>query len=83
MNGIKFLLDTNIVIGLPKDNDAVIQLLERAACSLPECAVSQVTRMELLSYPSLASDEEDKINQFLSAFQLFDSFFLDFLVPIY
>lgn len=29
MNGIKFLLDTNIVIGLLKEYDAAIALVER------------------------------------------------------
>ena len=66
MNGIKFLLDTNIVIGLLKANEATMQILDSASCSLSECAVSQITRMELLSYPSLKPDEEDNINQFLS-----------------
>jgi len=67
MNGTKFLLDTNIVIGLLKGNEAVSQLLESKRCSLSDCAVSQITRMELLSFPSLVSDEEKAINQFLSA----------------
>ena len=67
MNGIKFLLDTNIVIGLLKGNDdATTEILNKFNCSLSECAVSQITRMELLSYPSLKSDEENHINQFLS-----------------
>lgn len=67
MNGIKFLLDTNIVIGLFKGNDAVIQILERTHCKISECAVSQITRMELLSYPSLVPEEEKNINKFLSS----------------
>ncbi len=67
MTGIKFLLDTNIVIGLLKGHKAVLQLLEQKDCLLSECAVSQITRMELLSYPLLTHDEENKINQFLSA----------------
>jgi predicted nucleic acid-binding protein len=70
MTGIKYLLDTNIVIGLLKGNEAVIQLLEQKNCSLSECAVSQITRMELLSYPLLAVDEENKINQFLSTISI-------------
>ena len=43
MTGIKYLLDTNIVIGLLKGNEAVIQLLEQTDCSLSECVVSQIT----------------------------------------
>lgn len=67
MNGLRFLLDTNMVIGLLKGNDAAIKLFAAAECVLPECAVSQITRMELLSFPSLLSDEEQKIQQFLDS----------------
>jgi predicted nucleic acid-binding protein len=67
MNGIKFLLDTNIVIGLLKGNKAVIKLLEKSGCELSECAVSQITRMELLSYSQLEQDEEESVNHFLSS----------------
>lgn len=65
MNGLKFLLDTNIVIGLLKGENSVIQLLQDSKCLLSECAVSQITRMELLSFPSLLKTEEQEIRKFL------------------
>ncbi len=67
MSGVKFLLDTNIVIGLLKANSSVISLLEESGCKLAECAVSQITRMELLSFPQLKQDEEENINKFLAS----------------
>jgi len=71
MNGIKFLLDTNIVIGLLKGNNAVIKLLVESGCELSECSVSQITRLELLSYPQLTQEEEKNIHQFLSSLKVF------------
>lgn len=45
MSGIKYLLDTNIVIGLLKENKEVIQELESLSCCISECAVSQSCRI--------------------------------------
>jgi predicted nucleic acid-binding protein len=63
MNGLKYLLDTNIIIGLLKGNDAVIPVLRDI--SLTVCGFSAITRMELLSYPSITADEAQAINRFL------------------
>ncbi len=71
MSGIKFLLDTNIVIGLLKGNNKVIQLLEDSACILSESAISQITRVELLSYPKLEKEEEKNIIKFISSISIF------------
>ncbi len=65
MNGLRFLLDTNVVIGLLKGNNDVIELFSGSMCVLSECAVSQITRMELLSFPSLQANEEREIQNFL------------------
>ncbi|MCF6236784.1 MAG: PIN domain-containing protein [Gammaproteobacteria bacterium] len=51
--------------GLLKGNNAVIQLFFDSRCVLSECAVSQITRMELLSFPSLQANEEQAIQKFL------------------
>jgi predicted nucleic acid-binding protein len=45
MSGIKFLLDTNIVIGLLKQGQAV---LPNNDITIKNSAVSQITRIELL-----------------------------------
>ena len=51
MSGAKLLLDTNIVIGLLKDHPPAVLLVQASGFALAEAAVSQITRMELLSYP--------------------------------
>jgi hypothetical protein len=51
MTGIKFLLDTNLVIGVLKGHPGAIALLNTEQLSFENCAISQITRMELLSYP--------------------------------
>lgn len=70
MNGIKFLLDTNIVIGLLKENLSVLKILEQTQCQINECAVSQITRMELLSYQKLKESEKKSIEQLLSSIEV-------------
>lgn len=52
MNGIKYLLDTNIIIGLYAHHPAVLDLLKTKQVKTHECAYSVITRMELLSYPA-------------------------------
>lgn len=66
MIGIKFLLDTNFVIGVLKDYPDAITLLNNEQLSFENCAISQITRMELLSYPQLQDDEERLIRDFLT-----------------
>lgn len=70
MSGIKYLLDTNIVIGLLKAYGPAMGLAEQAALVLGEAAVSQITRMELLGYPRLTDEEDRKIRAFLAACQV-------------
>ncbi|PPD47991.1 MAG: VapC toxin family PIN domain ribonuclease [Methylobacter sp.] len=70
MNGIKFLLDTNIVIGLLKESEAAIALAEQTKLELSKTAVSQITRMELLGYPKLTAEDERVILAFLNECQI-------------
>lgn len=67
MSGIEFLLDTNLVIGLLKGHAPAIALAEEAGLSLDKAAVSQISRMELLSFPQLTDEEERAIRNFLGA----------------
>lgn len=64
MSGVKFLLDTNIVIGLLKQGQSI---LPNEVKSLSTCAISQITRMELLSYSRLTDEEERVIKQFIAS----------------
>lgn len=64
MNGLSYLLDTNIIIGLLKGNpDAIAGL---GGIDLPSCAYSAITRMELLSFPDLTDAEAVLIKQLLA-----------------
>ena len=67
MNGIKFLLDTNIIIGLLNHNEAVGQLLTAKQVTIKQCAFSAITRMELLSYQGLNEDDKKTIHQLLDS----------------
>ena len=69
MNGVKFLLDTNIAIGLLSHNETVIELLTRKQVSIMQCAFSAVTRMELLSYHGLKESDKESIEQLLDLMQ--------------
>lgn len=67
MNGIEFLLDANMVIGLLKGHAPATSLAEQAGFSLEKAAVSQISRIELLGYPKLTDEEERGIRTFLAA----------------
>lgn len=66
MRGITVLLDTNIVIGILKAHSPTIALLTTEQLELDNCAISQITRMELLSYPNLEATEERIIQNLLA-----------------
>lgn len=70
MNGIDWLLDTNMVIGLLKGHAPAIALAEQSGLVLSRAAVSQITRMELLGYAKLTPQEEQEIRAFLAACQV-------------
>lgn len=70
MSGINWLLDTNIVIGLLKQQPAAIALAESQNLELNRSAVSQITRMELLGFPGLSNEEERAIRGFLQNCQV-------------
>lgn len=66
MNGIKYLLDTNIIIGLYQHNPAVMDLLRTRSIRTVECAYSSITRMELLSYPAIIPMDTQAIESLLA-----------------
>ena len=66
MNGIKYLLDTNIIIGMYERSPAIISLFENKRAAINECAYSSVTRMELLGFLSITKDEINIISALLS-----------------
>lgn len=67
MNGVKHLLDTNIIIGMLKGVPEVVALVAESDISPDECAYSSITRMELLGFPEMDAEQEQAIVSMLSA----------------
>lgn len=63
MNGISYLLDTNIIIGLLKGNPEAVILTQGINLSI--CAFSAITRMELLGFVGISDYEEQTIKALL------------------
>lgn len=67
MTGINKLLDTNFVIGLLNERPEAVTLTNQLGLTLQTIAISQLTRIELLSFWNLPSDEEKAIGLFLAS----------------
>ncbi|MDP1559245.1 MAG: type II toxin-antitoxin system VapC family toxin [Nitrosomonas sp.] len=65
MSGIKYLLDTNIIIGFYQHHPAILEVLQARQIRTHECAYSSITRMELLSYPAITARETQAIETLL------------------
>ena len=68
MSGVKYLLDTNFILGMLKSTPEVLALVGSAHLMAHQCAYSAVTRMELLGYPGITADEDVLIRQRLAQF---------------
>jgi predicted nucleic acid-binding protein len=64
------LLDTNVVIGLLKADEIATKLVADAGLTFDEMAVSQITRMELLSFANLTAPELLTVEAFLRELQV-------------
>ena len=69
MSGIKFLLDTNFILGMLKSTPEVVDVLSSKSLRSDQCAYSVITRMELLGFPGMTSAEEQLIRSTLERFQ--------------
>ncbi len=69
MNGVKYLLDTNTIIGMYKHSQPVIRLFQDKQASISECSYSNITRMELLGFPEITELEAQAIKNLLSMMQ--------------
>jgi hypothetical protein len=63
MNGGKYLLDTNFILGLLKADPLVFAQLSSRQLHVGECSYSAITRMELLGFHNITLDEETLIKQ--------------------
>lgn len=66
MSGIKYLLDTNFILGLLKATPEVAALVAGRTILAAECGYSAITRMELLGFAGLTESEDVLIRQRLS-----------------
>jgi predicted nucleic acid-binding protein len=69
VNGTKFLLDTNFVIGLLKGNEQVTNILQDRVIAIEDCAYSFIMRIELISYSAITEPEIQGISMVLGAMQ--------------
>jgi predicted nucleic acid-binding protein len=67
MSGTKFLLDTNIIIGIIKGNDESLVVLQDRAVEMDMCAYSFISRIELLGYPEITNAEIEDIQNILAS----------------
>ncbi|XDE61857.1 hypothetical protein AB3M80_25690 [Arthrospira platensis BEA 1257B] len=64
----RLILDTNVAIAILKAYSSAIALLATEQLEFENCAISQITRMELLSYPNL---EEKRSRRFKTCWQIY------------
>ncbi|WP_346293275.1 type II toxin-antitoxin system VapC family toxin [Sphaerothrix gracilis] len=69
MSGTKFLLDTNIIIGLIKGSSAALDLLQYLEAIPQTSAYSFITRIELLGFPALTDAEAQATTTVLQTMQ--------------
>ena len=68
MSGVRYLLDTNFILGMLKSTPEVLAMVDSARLMARQCAFSAVTRMELLGFPGITVDEDSLIRQRLAQF---------------
>ena len=66
MSGVSYLLDTNVILGMLKSNSEVMAKVSGMGLMSKQCAYSAITRMELLGYPGITTDEDSLIRQRLA-----------------
>lgn len=69
MSGNRYLLDTNIIIGMYQRNSDVFALLSASGARLDDSGYSSVTRIELLGYPGMTATEETALTALLDQMQ--------------
>jgi predicted nucleic acid-binding protein len=68
MSGIKYLLDTNFILGILKSSPAVVAEISERKIPAAECAYSAITQMELLGFPGITNAEDNLIRHKLERF---------------
>jgi predicted nucleic acid-binding protein len=69
MNGLRFLLDSNVLINLVNGKPEAVALLQDNQAKPSLCAYSSVTRMELLGWAGMTEAQEQFAKQLLATMQ--------------
>ena len=67
MNGIDYLIDSNILIGLLNGDARAMEQLQQAGAMPSRCAFSSISRMEVLGWQGMTHEQERTITSLLSA----------------
>jgi predicted nucleic acid-binding protein len=70
MNGVEYLLDTNVVIAFLSGTEWARSFFEKAKSDGAAFSVSSVTRMELLGFSDITSEEETILAHILEAMRI-------------
>lgn len=71
MSGVKYLLDTNVILALLKGQPALVDILDDPLAELCCLGYSTITRIELLGFPAITREETDAIKSLLAEMQCF------------
>lgn len=66
MNGVDFLVDSNVLINLVNGKPEALDLLKSVNATPNRCAYSSVTRMEVLGWSGMTEVQEQFANRLLS-----------------
>ena len=66
MSGTRFLLNTNFILAILNEQEPVIQMMSSRSIDDADCDYSAIARIELLSFPSITSQDINVIEDFLS-----------------
>lgn len=69
MSGTRFLLDTNFILAILNEQEPVIQMMSSRSIDDANCDYSTITRIELLSFPRITSQDINVIENLLSRLQ--------------
>lgn len=66
MNGIKFLLDTNFILGMLRSKPEVVEVISVREIMVEQSSYSTISKMELLGYVGIRDTERQLIEEKLS-----------------
>lgn len=69
MNGARSLLDSNVILGLIKGHEPAVSMVRQHGSETLQFAYSSISRMEVLGFPAITTEEETAIAAMLGRLQ--------------